>query len=126
MNILRSFAGVIGGYLVFAISAGLLFHLTGRNPRAPASASFIILTTVYGFFFAALGGYIAARIAGRNELLHGAALACLMAFVALISLLAELGSAAIWSQISALLFMVPAVLVGAMIRVRRVDRAASR
>lgn len=114
MNVLRSIGAVVVGYLVIGVSSILLFRFSGRNPHAPGSAKFVILSAVYGFFFSALAGFIAARIAGRLELLHGALLACLVAMIALISLFAQSGSGSVWSQMVALLFMAPAVMLGAM------------
>jgi hypothetical protein len=118
MKIVRSIASVIAGYLIFGISAGVLFRLAQRDPHAPAPAAFMILSTVYGVVFACLGGYAAARIAQRLELLHAAILALLMATGALISLFAELGRGSAWSQIAALLFMAPAAALGGMIRLK--------
>ncbi len=118
MNVFRSFGAVIAGYLIFAISAALLFRLAQRNPHAPASATFMILTTIYGFVFAFLGGYVAARVANRLELLHASLLALLLATGAMISLFAELGRGSVWTQISALLFMAPAAALGGMVRLK--------
>jgi hypothetical protein len=106
---------------LLGVAAELLFYLSGQNPHAPASASFIILTAIYGFFVAALAGFVAARIAGRLALFHGALLACLVAIIALLSLLADLGTGSIWSQLVALLFMAPAVTIGAMMRLKKTD-----
>lgn len=119
MRVLRSIGAVVGGYSLLAVAAQLLFYFSGHNPHGPASASFIILTSIYGFFFAALAGNVAARIAGRLELLHAAVLACLVALIALLSLLADLGNESVWSQLAALLFMAPAVMIGAMIRLKK-------
>ena len=107
---------------MIGIAVQLLFRLSGRNPHAPASGRFMIVTTAYGFFFAALAGYVAAWIAGRLALLHGAMLAFLVIVIAVLSLLADLGNGAIWSQLVALLFMAPAVMIGAMIRLKKTDR----
>lgn len=126
MNVVRSIGAVLCGYLLFALSAVLLFHFAGRDPHAPASPAFIILTTIYGILFAALGGYVAARIAGRLELLHTAVLAGVIALLALISLIVELGKGSVWSQVAALLFMAPAALLGAMVRLRKKDEAGHR
>jgi len=121
MKVLRSIGAVVTGYLLVGAAAELLFYLSGRNPHAPASAPFIVLTAIYGFFIAALAGHVAARIAGRLELLHAAVLACLVALVALLSLLADLGAGSVWSQLVALLFMAPAVMIGAMTRLKKTD-----
>jgi len=121
MKVLRSIGAMVTGYILLGVAAELLFHFSGYNPHAPASVSFIVLTAIYGFFSAALAGYVAARIAGRLVLWHGAVLACLVALVALLSLLAELGTGSIWSQLVALLFMAPAVMIGAMMRLKKTD-----
>ncbi len=115
MKIVRSIAAITAGYFIFGVSAGLLFRLAQRDPHAPAPVKFMILATVYGLVFACLGGYVAARIAGRLELLHAAILALLLATVALISLFAEIDHGPVWSQIAALLFMAPAAAVGGMV-----------
>ena len=119
MKLLRSVGAVFAGYALIGISVELLFHLSGHDPHAPASVQFMVLTTIYGCFFAALAGFITASIAGRPALLHGAVLACLVELVAMLSLLVTLGDASIWSEVSALLFMAPAVMIGAMIRVKK-------
>ena len=118
MKIMRSIAAVIAGYLIFGISAGLLFRVAQRDPHSPAPVTFMILSTVYGLVFACLGGYVAARIAQRLELLHAVVLALLMATVALISLFAAIDKGPVWSQIAALLFMAPAAAVGGMVRLK--------
>ena len=118
MKTVRSIAAIVTGYLIFGISAGLLFRAAQRDPHAPAPATFLILSTLYGLVFACLGGYVAARIAQRLELLHAVILALLMATVALISLFAELGRGSVWSQIAALLFMAPAAALGGMVRLK--------
>jgi len=118
MKIVRSIAAVTAGYLIFGISAGLLFRFAHRDPHAPAPASFMILSTVYGLVFAGLGGYVAARIANCLELFHGALVALLMATGALISLFAEIDKGSVWPQIAALLFMVPAAALGGMVRLK--------
>lgn len=80
----------------------------------------MLLTTVYGFLVAILAGYVTALLAGRQVLFHGAVLACLIALIALLSLLADLNSGAIWSQLATLLFLAPGATLGAMFRNARV------
>lgn len=126
MKVLRSIAAVVAGYLLIGIASEMFFLLSGRDPHAPASAAFVILTTVYGFFFSTVAGYIAARIAGRLALFHAALLACLVALIALLSLLADLGAGSVWSQLVALVFMAPAVMIGAMIRLKKTDEMSRR
>lgn len=118
MKLLRSIGAILAGYIFMGLAVELIFLLSGRNPHAPASARFIIVTTLYGTFCAAIGGYVTSRLAGRFPLMHAAVLACLVSFIALISLFAELGVGSIWSQLVALLFMAPAVMIGAMLRLK--------
>ncbi len=118
MKAVRSVAAVLAGYLLFAVPAVILFHLTNRAPRQPASVAFILASTVYGVIFAGLGGFAAARIAGRAPLLHAAVLACLLGLIALVSLLAQLRSGVIWSQLTAIVFMAPAAVVGGILEKR--------
>lgn len=118
MRVLRSIGAVIVGYVMFGVAAEMLFYLSGHDPHESASPLFMAITTVYGFCFAVLAGYVAASIAGRRRLFHGAVLACLMAFVAMLSLLVDLGNGSVWSQLATLLFMTPAVMIGAMARLR--------
>jgi hypothetical protein len=105
----RTIAGVIVGYLIFGVSAVLLFVLSGRQP---ASQAFMIGSIVYGMVFAFIGGWVAATLAKRRG---GAALwvGIVIAVGAVISLLASPAGGAIWSQVSALVLMAPsAVLAG--------------
>jgi hypothetical protein len=87
MKLLRSVAGIAVGYLIFAVSAVLLFNLTG----------------------VALG----VRIAGYAPARHGLALAALIAAGATASMLTSPDADATWSQWSAILFMAPSAWAGA-------------
>lgn len=119
MPILRSIAGVILGYMIFAISGGLLFALSGQKAHGIASLTFMIGSVVYGAFFALVGGYVSGLIAGRKPLAHGIAVAAVLAMGATASLLATIGKGSIWSQVSALLVMAPSASVGGRLRARR-------
>jgi len=119
---MRAVLGVLGGYLIFAVSAVLLFHLTNVNPHAPAALGFKALTLAYGLAFAYLGGLVAGRIGGRADLLCGIAVAVVIALGATISMVARPGAGALWTQTAALLLFAPASLAGDWIR-RRTRRA---
>ncbi|HEX3869131.1 MAG TPA: hypothetical protein VHV77_01715 [Pirellulales bacterium] len=106
---MRVVSGVILGYLIFAGSAFLLFHITQHDPHAPASISFEIGAIVFGVLFAALGGFIASFIGGRRDMLAAKCVAVILALGAIISMIATVVS---WSQIWAVLAMAPAVLLG--------------
>lgn len=120
---LRSIGAVIVGYALFAASGFALFHFTGQPPHGRMSATFILGFVVYGIVFALLGGYVAAWLAGRRPLRHGAAVAILLAVLAAISLLATMGKGVVYTQVLAMVFMAPAALAGGWLR-RRVANAA--
>jgi ABC-type Mn2+/Zn2+ transport system permease subunit len=114
----RSIVAVVVGYLVFAGSAVALFQVSGQAPHAPASLPFMLGSTLYGILFAALGGYLAARLVPRRPELHGAAVAALIALGAAASLVARHGTGSVWSQVSAVLLMAPAAWGGGYLRAR--------
>jgi len=112
---MRTISGIILGYLVFAVSAFLLFRVTHQGPHAPAPMGFEITAIVYGVFFAFLAGYWGTGIAGRSDMLVGIIIALIMAAGAIASMVkAGVG----WSPLWALVAMVPAELVGGYIRAR--------
>jgi hypothetical protein len=107
---IRSIAAVVAGYFVFAVSAALLFQLSGVDPHGASTAGFKIGSVIWGVLFALIAGWLTARIAVRRPATHATVLAGLIALGALISLV--LSGGAIWSQVAALVFMAPAAWVG--------------
>jgi hypothetical protein len=118
VTLLRSIVAVLVGYAIFAVSAFALFRVTGHDPHAPASLAFMVVTVLEGVVFATAGGYVAAWIAGRRPLAHGVAVAVVLAAGAAASLVATLGHGAVWTQVTALLFMAPSAVVGGWWRAR--------
>ncbi len=60
---MRSLIAVIAGWVVFGVSAAMLFQLSGRDPHEPATIAFMIGSGIYGAVFAAAalaGGFVAA------------------------------------------------------------------
>lgn len=111
-RLLRSIAVVVGGYLIFALSAVALFQLSGRDPHAPQPLWFEAVAVLYGMGFAALGGLFAARLAPARPTAHAASVAVILALGASVSLIASPGSGATWSQWAALLAMAPSAYLG--------------
>ena len=111
MYILRHLAAVVLGYLVFGVSAFALFQITGREPHEAASLGFMIGSTLYGMAFAALGGFVAAKIAPEGPILHAGAVMLLIELLGFAALLAR-PSEAIWSQIAVMVLMAPSALAG--------------
>jgi hypothetical protein len=115
MTALRSIAAVAAGYIVFAASAALLFQLSGTDPHAPASLAFKVASIIWGIVFALIAGWLTGRIAARRQATHAAVLAALIALGALVSLILRTGHDSIWSQLAALVFLVPATWIGGVI-----------
>lgn len=115
MRLLRSVAAVVVGYMVFAVSAGLLFGLTGVNPHAPQSVPIMAGTVVYGIVFAVLAGLVAVRLAPGRPALHAALVSAVIALGAGASLIASPPAEARWSQWTALLLMAPAASLAVLI-----------
>ena len=109
---------VLVGYLIFAISAALLFSLTGQNPHAAASSQFMMLTTIYGMVFAAVGGYVAEWLAQAPRGERRLPLGVVIAVGARVSLITSPRQDARWSQIAALVLMAPSALIGGWLAVR--------
>lgn len=109
---LRAIASVAGGYLVFALSAVALFQLSGRDSHAPQPLGFETGAVVFGMVFAALGGYLAARVAATRPRAHAGGVAVVLALGAGVSLVMSPGAGATWSQWTALLLMAPSAYLG--------------
>jgi len=116
MTALRSILAVITGYIVFALSAALVFGLSGQKPHADASSAFKTLAIVVGTAFAIAGGYLAATIARKSHVAHATALAILLASIAAWSIHASPVKDPIWTQVSAIFFMAPGAILGGVLR----------
>ena len=106
----RSVFAVIAGYLVFGLSAVLLFQIAGVDPHADTRLGFKIFSVAYGVVFALGAGWLAARLAPGRPLFHAAIVSAVIAVAATGSLVGASGAK--WSQLSALLLMTPAALLG--------------
>ena len=122
MSFLRSFGSAIIGYLIFAFSAFGFFQLSGQPPHQAAPLSVMVASIAVGAVAAALGGYVAAFLAGYRPLLHGALVATILATGAVVSLVSTLGYGSIWSQLSALVVMAPSAVIGGWLRAKQSGR----
>ena len=118
---LRSVGAVIAGYFVFAVSAVLLFQLSGRDPHADLPFTFKLASTIWGAVFALVGGWLAAHVSVRRPATHAAAVAAVIAAGALLSLAFD-RSGARWSQLAALLAMAPCAWLGGVLAARQRGR----
>jgi len=119
VSALRTVIGVIVGYVIFAVSAALLFQLTGQKPHAVVATSFMLVSIVYGMLFAAVGGWVAEMI-GKNPWKPAVGVAIVIAGGAIASILATPSSESRWSQWSAIFLMAPSVLIGGWLATRRI------
>lgn len=110
---LRSVGAVAAGYLIFAMSAVLLFQMSGRAPHQPQPLAFEIASVVWGCVFALVAGWLTARIAARKPAVHSAILAGVIALGALGSMLAASGAK--WTQLAAVAVMAPCAWVGGIV-----------
>ena len=126
MGVFRSILAVVAGNMIFAVSAVLLFRLTGHDPHAPQSMVFMVLVVAYGMAFAAIGGVIATRIAPSRAAMHAALVALLIAAGAAVSLLTSPPTDASWSQWGALIFMAPCAWLVSRMPNRTTDNRSNR
>jgi hypothetical protein len=112
----RSIIAVVAGYLVFGISAAVLFNVSGMDPHAAASMPFMIGTTIYGIVFAALGAFVATKLAPNNPHIHAFVVAALIDLGAIASLVLQPAGDSMWSQIATIAFMSTAAIVVGLIR----------
>ena len=116
MRLFRNIASVIVGYLIFAVTAVLLFNLSGIDPHAEASFGTVALVIIFGAIFAFMGGYVAKLIAATRSLNANYVLAILMASFAAFSFFKSGGSH--YTQIAAIFLFAPASLAGGIARRR--------
>lgn len=115
---MRSVLGVVVGYVIFALSAVLLFQVSGQNPHGVVSSQFMMLSILSGMLFSALGGWVAEKIA-KNPWKPAIALAVAIAVGAIASILATPNTESRWSQWSAVILMAPSALIGGWLATRR-------
>ena len=114
---MRNILGVIVGYLIFAVSAVLLFQISGQNPHGATFASFMIFVILYGAVFATVGGFVAKIIAGGKSLLTNYVLAAIMAGFAAFSMLATGGNH--YTQIAAIFLFAPLSIWGGFLYLKK-------
>lgn len=114
---IRKIFGVIGAYLIFAVSAVMLFQASGRDPHKMQSTGFELSTAAYGFLFSFLAGIVLQSIARTRSLGINFILAGIMAGFAALSMLLSGGSH--WTQWLAIFVFAPASVAGGWVYLRR-------
>jgi hypothetical protein len=121
----RSFLAVLSGYASMAIVVMALTPLAARlfiPEGAVAGAPYLSANIAYSFAAAVLGGWVAARLAPRNPLAHGAALAGTILILSLTMLQAGSqsgGPQPSWYPLATLVIGVAGSLIGAWWRARQ-------
>ncbi|MEX2285263.1 MAG: hypothetical protein WEE89_22450 [Gemmatimonadota bacterium] len=113
---MRTFLGVVVGYALFLLPPVALLRI---DPEASVSPEFMVVATMYGMFFAFLGGLAARRIARRGDRRAGAIVAVLIAAGALGSLLTFPEGSSSAAAIVTLVLFAPMAFVGGGVRGRR-------
>ena len=114
MKVARNIAAVIVGYLIFAVSAVMLFNLSGIDPLAETGLMTKFGVVVFGCVFSFIGGYVAKLIAAANTLTVNIVLAVLMAAFAAFSFFKSPGEH--YTQIAAIFLFAPASILGGFAR----------
>ncbi len=112
----RPIFAIVIGYLVFAVPSVVLLNDGVVNPHAPPSGRVFLFTLLYGVCFALLAGWVAIRLVARPVLWPALVVAAVVAVLAAVSLAFAHG--VYWTQLSALILMAPAVVLGGAIRLR--------
>jgi len=119
LSALRSAGSVVTGYALFAVSAFLVFNLSGQPPHQAAPLWFMVVSTILGMFFAFLGGYVSGLLAGTKPLGHAIGVASILFIGATISLAITFGKGAVWSQVTAIILVAPSAIFGGWVKSRR-------
>jgi hypothetical protein len=118
--VIRLVLSVILGYATFAISAVLLFQLSGIDPHADPTMGVLLLTVTYGIVFSFMGGYLTQVISGTRTLTVNYVMAGLMVVFAAFSLLKTTGNH--YSQITAIVLFAPSSILGGLTYLKKVRR----
>ena len=113
---LRTIAGIIVGYLIFAVPSYLLFRLTHVDPHAPSTLTFEVIAVAYGIILALLAGYLGTMIGGKRAMWVAFIIAAILAAGAISSMIS---TGVNWSPVAALVCMVPAAVAGGGLRLKQ-------
>ncbi|HUI31176.1 MAG TPA: hypothetical protein VLX91_13270 [Candidatus Acidoferrales bacterium] len=110
MKILRNIISVLLGYLVYALSAVLLYQLPHIDPHANPATRFLIFSILYGLLFSFIGGFLTQLLSKSSNLKINYVLALILAGFAAISYVMTTGNH--YSQIASILLFAPSSLIG--------------
>ncbi len=122
---MRSILAVATGYIVITLAIFLLFavwFVDAPVGEIDPSWTFIAVAVVWGFLSAALGGYLAGKLARRRPFEHAAALALTSGVIGVVSMIASFGEQPVGFQLANLVVLMAGCLSGGYLRVQRVGR----
>jgi len=111
---LRNIVAVVVGYLIFAVSALLLFKFADIDPHAEIGTGTKAAFIAFGIIFSFIGGYLAKLIAATSTLKVNFVLALLMAGFATFSFFKSPGEH--YTQIAAIFLFAPVSIIGGIVR----------
>lgn len=115
----RTIAAMLCGYVATAAAVMASFKGWELLPGPHSSTALLLLELIGGFFCAAIGGYLAARISrgrGTNGVIALCGFAFLMGVV-------SLASEPLWHELAIMSAFVPGILLGGYLRARRLFAA---
>jgi len=91
------------------------------QPDVPPDPLYFVFRLVVGFFFIAAGGYIAALLAGRFEMVHALSVGALSIAASILEAIYFAGEQPLWYSIALMFLSIPSALVGGYFRARQVE-----
>jgi peptidoglycan/LPS O-acetylase OafA/YrhL len=110
----------IGGtflfFFVFAVLGAILLASTGRDidelKDVAETPTFIVVSSIAGLLFSALGGYVSARIARKAEVRNALATGALSVLVGLVLFVGTPASPRSWLDLLSLILIIPFAMIG--------------
>jgi peptidoglycan/LPS O-acetylase OafA/YrhL len=96
------------------------------QPGEPPDPAYFAFRLGTGFFFIAIGGYIAALLAGRSEMTHALSLAALSIAASILEAYYFAGEQPLWYTVALMFLSIPSALVGGYFRLRQVHDGGAR
>ena len=121
----RSILAVVAGYVTMAVCVAVVLFITAplfgvslSDPGEP-STGFSIANLILGFPCGVLGGYVAGAVARNDEMRHAFILGMVGVILGIFNIIVGSGQKEpLYSRIVLVLYVLPASLLGGMIRSR--------
>lgn len=130
---LRSVLAVAAGVIVWMVTAlgtdRIVLNVFAEHVLEGGrveNTGMLLLTLGYATAFEVLAGYVTAWVAGRAEMQHALALALVQLTFGVIATIVFLETAPLWYHVGSLALVIPAVMLGGMLRVLQRRRRAGR